>query len=669
MDQINSSIIQLREADCGSRTNGDYECVLDKPINVRNGDQLAIKGSFIDIKTTASTSITITEDVHTTIGTVLYGFDHDPTRANKIDIDGTAVGPGVFPTGKTFIRCQELLHPTTVDDPNNHLELVESIAIDAWLVAISPFVQDRYEWHGEPLVYSYVSPVTNQKTTVSIAVPFYDGNTKSATVNVGLLITKTGGFTLVSGTSSRPDRFNYEKATPNITACTSESNYLPMVDTTSLVVPKGVYKPADLGKLITDKLSLSFPTTTVAVPGVQSNFLTSSTQVPITTNPDRTFACNGANFQTYANSTDVQVDVGTAFWVVGSHFKLSFSNPKPATLNGIPIALLDGKIFEIVSLNGTSSINFNAPVVATSTGLGSASNPMSMKFPAKNVMIAKDGSRHYGYDTSSGQWLGANQIQLGYDEGQDKMYWSTHFPMYKGGGGSDAGDITTQYVATGSDAAQFFVANKHSGVLFSELSPSSFWSDVLGFDLEVLCPVPASTSLTVPGLGNDTVPVYSALVDGQQTSGGFKGLDQAVIKSAFPAVPSASNLITASTSNAVVSMYAGQSQSVLNRLNFAYFLIEIEGLMRTEFVGETVFKNSVRGWVNKYYVNSSYASADGGSSIAYRHAGTPTTIGSLRVRILDPDGTMATVGPDNTVFVELIPAPPPPPKARGAINT
>ena len=665
MDQINSSIIQLREADCGSRTNGDYECVLDKPINVRNGDQLAIKGSFIDIKTTASTSITLDADVHATIGTVLYGFDHDPTRANKIDIDGTAVGPGVFPTGKTFMRCQELLHPTTVDDPNNHLELVESIAIDAWLVAISPFVQDRYEWHGEPLVYSYVSPVTNQKTTVSIAVPFYDGNTKSATVNVGLLITKTGGFTLVSGTSSRPDRFNYEKATPNITACTSESNYLPMVDTTKLVVPKGVYKPADLGKLITDKLSLSFPTTTVAVPGVQSNFLTSSTQVPITTNPNRTFACTGANFQTFVNSTDVQVDVGAAFWVVGSHFKLSFSNPKPASLNGIPIALLDGKIFEIVSLDGTGAINFNAPVVATSSGLGSASNPMSMKFPAKNVMIAKDGSRHYGYDTSNGQWLGANQMQLGYDEGQDKMYWSTHFPMYKGGGGSDAGDITTQYVATGSDAAQFFVANKHSGVLFSELSPSSFWSDVLGFDLEVLCPVPASTSLTVPGLGNDTVPVYSALVDGQQTSGGFKGLDQAVIKSAFPAVPSASNLITASTSNAVVSMYAGQSQSVLNRLNFAYFLIEIEGLMRTEFVGETVFKNSVRGWVNKYYVNSSYASADGGSSIAYRHAGTPTTIGSLRVRILDPDGTMATVGPDNTVFVELIPAPPQPKALKG----
>ena len=104
------------------------------------------------------------------------------------------------------------------------------------------------------------------------------------------------------------------------------------------------------------------------------------------------------------------------------------------------------------------------------------------------------------------------------------------------------------------------------------------------------------------------------------------------------------------------------------RLNFGYFLIEIEGLMRTDFVGESVFKNSVRGWVNKYYVNSSYASADGGSSIAYRHAGTPTTIGSLRVRILDPDGTMATVGPDNTVFVELIPAPPPP-KVRGAINT
>ncbi len=199
-----------------------------------------------------------------------------------------------------------------------------------------------------------------------------------------------------------------------------------------------------------------------------------------------------------------------------------------------------------------------------------------------------------------------------------------------------------------------FVANKHSGVLFSDLSPSSFWSDIMGFDLDQLCLQPQSIATTVPGLGSDTVPIYSLMADGKQTSGGFKGLDQAVIKSVFPAVPNAGQLATASTSTASVYMYAGQSQSVLNRLNFAYFLIEIEGLMQTEFVGKSVFKSSVRGWVNKYYINSSYASSDGESSIAYQHVGQPTAISNLRVRILDPDGSNADVGPDNTVFLELV---------------
>ena len=64
MDQINSSIIQLREADCYSVADGDYEFTLDKPLNVKAGDELAIKGSFIDIKSTGSaTDITIADDI------------------------------------------------------------------------------------------------------------------------------------------------------------------------------------------------------------------------------------------------------------------------------------------------------------------------------------------------------------------------------------------------------------------------------------------------------------------------------------------------------------------------------------------------------------------------------------------------------------------------------
>lgn len=346
----NSTIIQLREADCGSRTNGDFEAVLPKPINISNGDQMIVKGSFVDIKTTASTDITITNDIAATIGTVLCSFDHDVGRTAMIDMAGTAVNTTVFPTGSTFVRCREILHPTTANDPNSNLDLVTTVEITAHLNDVSPFVQDRHQWKGEPVSHECVLPITNTKTTIHIPVPIPNNpsNTKTITISVNLLIVKSGGFTLVGGVGG--DQVNQHKsASPTIVPCASESNCVPMVDTANLTIPAGVHKPSDLAKRITDTLSLSFPSTTVDVPGVDSNFLQSTANTAITTTASKTFSSDAANITTFNGSTTIQTDIGTAaFRVIGDHIKLTFQNPKPANLNGIPIAQLDGKVFTVV---------------------------------------------------------------------------------------------------------------------------------------------------------------------------------------------------------------------------------------------------------------------------------------------------------------------------------
>ena len=89
---METTIIQLREADCGSRTNGDFEAVLPVPINIGKrgpGRDQGLVHRHQDHR--IHQSITLAEDVHATIGTVLYGFDHDAARTGKIAIDGAWV--------------------------------------------------------------------------------------------------------------------------------------------------------------------------------------------------------------------------------------------------------------------------------------------------------------------------------------------------------------------------------------------------------------------------------------------------------------------------------------------------------------------------------------------------------------------------------------------------
>ena len=107
-------------------------------------------------------------------------------------------------------------------------------------------------------------------------------------------------------------------------------------------------------------------------------------------------------------------------------------------------------------------------------------------------------------------------------------------------------------------------------------------------------------------------------------------------------------VIGAATTEIVAS-----TPKLLNLIDNGYFLVEIDGKIQNELISSTNIKSTIQGIVNKYYNLNSYTSSDG-SNIFYQHRGAPIMLSSLRVRILNPDMSLADVGSDTTVFLSIV---------------
>ena len=71
--------------------------------------------------------------------------------------------------------------------------------------------------------------------------------------------------------------------------------------------------------------------------------------------------------------------------------------------------------------------------------------------------------------------------------------------------------------------------------------------------------------------------------------------------------------------------------------------------------------NKIKSIVSRFYATNDYTEDAGAGSIPYIHKGEPQYISSLQVRVLNPDGQVATeVNNDNTVFLQIVyPSDPP----------
>jgi len=89
------------------------------------------------------------------------------------------------------------------------------------------------------------------------------------------------------------------------------------------------------------------------------------------------------------------------------------------------------------------------------------------------------------------------------------------------------------------------------------------------------------------------------------------------------------------------------------QLSSAYYLVEIGGIFKNKFVGSSYYSKMITGLLNRYYSTGQFTS--GSTPFSYTHIGAePLFIRSLKIRFLNPDGTLATgIGEDNTVILTL----------------
>ena len=89
------------------------------------------------------------------------------------------------------------------------------------------------------------------------------------------------------------------------------------------------------------------------------------------------------------------------------------------------------------------------------------------------------------------------------------------------------------------------------------------------------------------------------------------------------------------------------------QLSSAYYLVEIGGIFKNKFIGSSYYSKMITGILNRYYSTGQFTS--GSTPFNYTHTGAePLFIRSLKIRFLNPDGTLATgIGEDNTVMLTL----------------
>ena len=317
----------------------------------------------------------------------------------------------------------------------------------------------------------------------------------------------------------------------------------------------------------------------------------------------------------------------------------------------------------------------------------------------------------YGYfNATATQICGASQFVLTYKDNQNKFAFQyLHTPIYSKADGSDSSDAelagygasTLWPVNQGNQQGNVnpdpplpqknFNINRNGGIVFTGLSPASFWVDQLGFEINPylekngritneLNPNAIVTNFQVKkNRASDNVPykiqtipasipVFTVVPKiGTHFTAGFNGVNQTFPKGTNFQVP---NIITAANNSGVVNDYlvsiAEQTQDITapnksiisnGTTTFGYFLLEIQSHFSNNFITPTNNFKHIIAIVSKYYEKDSYTSSTASDSVIYVHSGTPMLLNSFKCRVLNPDKSLAVnLGSDNSFFIEIVKA-------------
>ena len=313
-------------------------------------------------------------------------------------------------------------------------------------------------------------------------------------------------------------------------------------------------------------------------------------------------------------------------------------------------------------------------------------------------------------------YIGTNQIALGFNKDTQQFFFEyIHMPLYSNSNECvgyigltpnfpNGPDNTTPPDPAKQAKVELKGITKNSGLLFTNLEcflsdeygtastdTFDFWRGQLGFDLDKFkrdannritttindnCilvttrQIQAATGKKLQINGDPAMlPMTTTpLVDGINMAGGFFGLYNAVDASkANFNQPQPITTATFPTSFLPAEItdtdpiYSNDSiLSLSTKTTFGYFLVEINSHFQNTFINPENTKDNVVGIVSRYYEADSFTSGGSESSVIYTHKGQPQLLSSFKCKILDPEKkTAKNIGPDNTIFIEVIKNPKP----------
>lgn len=331
---------------------------------------------------------------------------------------------------------------------------------------------------------------------------------------------------------------------------------------------------------------------------------------------------------------------------------------------------------EQMSKNNISNIDglLNSPFLKTWDTL--PTEPDGSSTTNEIYFMDKTGNYLFKYNNTTDKFLvGASQIQFTYEPTFNKFNIDfIHTPNYDTSTGKNISVLYKSFSGTdyaGTALTGTFASSKNSGIYFKSLTATKksdgssydFWDKELGFNVGKLCAQINESDSTRKFVDSSKTQLFNKayyltfdLIEGQNITAGYVGLDTIIDKSASPAwqkLPTGSPINYEATINNSISIEADSGYNSITDSS-SHFLIEITSKFYNKFISQEITTNRIMGICGKYYGYQSFTSGGGEVSIPYVHTGQPVLLSALSVRILNPDYSLSLdLGTKNTLFIQL----------------
>ena len=602
-----STIIKLRQQEASSiTTNGSFSTALQNKVLLEEGDVVKLHSAYLD--TTTESNITIDEPISVSFTTIKYldAVIQNQPFAYTLD-PGNHAGKTL---GHKHIACSR--HSTGGTD----VYMLES-------VRMTPLHYGPGRPYGNGWIYYiYLSAIPGEgfvrgqtwmppeKTTkngrsgVSIPINLLVGDNNPA--NFQLLTPGVG----VPNQPYNTGGVGNGVATINQTPISADDIARPIEETFTFPLVPGVYSPAQLAQIFTDKCS-------DLQSGGPTGFIGNYPQPPTAQAP-----------------TDVWV------WPVNSAFCTSLSQlynkVQPVTANSINKDIIFARENQLASF----------------TEIGGAGSQVGQQAP---IITPNDIPKTAATDVL----LGTNNFSLNFDTTLNKLNFDLIHTPYQFNPNS-VGVWTPGITYPAGAEVDKQPTRSYSGIAFTKLEPPDFWQ-TLGFT-----ETPISVTYDPRPLeqtDNKLILMPNIiLTPGINITQQYAGIDlvwnKVVANGGFYNFASSGDIETTITTPIISSR---GFNDVIN--DEGYYYLEVGIKLPQNLIGGSggggtdTMSNRVQAIVGKFYTSGNFLQVGSDSAILYQHVGEPQLLADLDVRVLHADMTPPDpqeIGPKNSIFLEVI---------------